>query len=360
MTTSALVRSSLAGLSLRDLEYAVAVADFRHFGRAAEHCGVSQPALSEQLRKLEAVLGAPLFERTARRVEITPPGELLLRQARIVLRESFGLIEMARARTDPLEGPLRVGVIPTLGPYYLPSVLRMLRSDFPGLELRLQEGLTEGLTEALHRGSLDAILIALPIPGDAVVTVEPLFFERFRLLAPSGHPLLDAGVLHPEDLPGEDLLLLEQGHCLRDQTISLCRLPGPRGREARHASSLEMLRHMVAAGEGYALMPWLATGQGAGPDGAASALNSLVQSRVLELGRDGARPGRIIALGWRATDPRGQHFSRLATFLRDAAPEGTEPVRDDGAVVAPRVPTSRTGSGRSRLRAAGRAGSAAG
>ncbi len=346
----AAVRSSLAGLSLRDLEYAVAVADFRHFGRAAEHCGVSQPALSEQLRKLEAMLGAPLFERTARRVEITPPGELLLRQARIVLRESFGLVEMARAQTDPLDGPLRVGVIPTLGPYYLPSVLRMLRRDFPGLELRLQEGLTEGLTETLHRGGLDAILVALPMPGEAVVTVEPLFFERFRLLAPSGHPLLDAGVLHPEDLPGEDLLLLEEGHCLRDQTISLCRLPGPRGGEARHASSLEMLRHMVAAGEGYALMPGLATGASGGADGpgATSALSSLVQSRALELGRDGARPGRIVALGWRATDPRGVHFSRLAAFLRDAAPEGTEPMRDDLAISPDGAVASRTGSGRRR------------
>ncbi len=357
-----MARSSLAGLSLRDLEYAVAVADFRHFGRAAEHCGVSQPALSEQLRKLEAMLGTTLFERTARRVEITAPGELLLRQARIVLRESFGLIEMARAQTDPLDGPLRVGVIPTLGPYYLPLVLRMLRSDFPGLELRLQEGLTEDLTEALHRGSLDAILVALPMPGDAVVVVEPLFFERFRLLAPTGHPLLDAGVLHPEDLPGEDLLLLEEGHCLRDQTISLCQLPGPRGAEARHASSLEMLRHMVAAGEGYALMPGLATGPSGAADGlgAASALNTLVQSRALALGREGARPGRIIALGWRATDPRGEHFSRLAAFLRGAAPDGTEPARDDVAVGLTGVPPPRTGSaGRRRPpSAAGRAASA--
>ncbi len=345
-----MIRSSLAGLSLRDLEYAVAVADFRHFGRAAEHCGVSQPALSEQLRKLEAVLGAALFERTARRVEITPPGELLLRQARIVLREGFGLIEMARAQTDPLDGPLRIGVIPTLGPYYLPLVLRMLRSDFPGLELRLQEGLTEDLTEALHRGSLDAVLVALPAPAEGVMTVEPLFFERFRLLAPTGHPLLDAGVLHPEDLPGEDLLLLEEGHCLRDQTISLCRLPGPRGRDARHASSLEMLRHMVAAGEGYALMPGLATGPSGGPDGlgAASALSVLVQSRALGLGREGARPGRIIVLGWRATDPRGAHFSRLAAFLRDAAPEGTEATRHDRAAGPAGGPVTRTASRRRR------------
>src|ERR1700710_102603 len=144
-----MTRSSLAGLSLRDLEYALAVAEFRHFGRAAEHCGVSQPALSEQLRKLESILGATLFERAPRRVEVTAHGEVLLRQARIVLREALGLMEIARAGSSPLDGPLRVGVIPTLGPYYLPLVLRALRAGFPGLELRLQEGLTHELAESL-------------------------------------------------------------------------------------------------------------------------------------------------------------------------------------------------------------------
>jgi LysR family transcriptional regulator, hydrogen peroxide-inducible genes activator len=280
---------------------------------------VSQPALSEQLRKLESILGATLFERAPRRVEVTAHGEVLLRQARIVLREALGLMEIARAGSSPLDGPLRVGVIPTLGPYYLPLVLRALRAGFPGLELRLQEGLTHELAESLHRGTLDAILAALPIAGDAVTT-EALFFEPFQLLVPAGHPLLSAGPVHPEDLPGEDLLLLEEGHCLRDQAISLCRLPGSGGRHARYASSLEMLRHMVAAGEGYTLMPRLAIGVMSGP----GALDSLVQVRPLQPGQDGSAPGRVIALGWRATDPRGSHFSRLAHFLRDAAPQGTE------------------------------------
>lgn len=314
-------RSSLSGLSLRDLEYAVAVAEFRHFGRAAEHCGVSQPALSEQLRKLEAVLGVPLFERAARRVEITTHGEALLRQARVVLREAFGLLEMARAHLNPLDGLLRIGVIPTLGPYYLPLVLRVLRSGFPGLELRLQEGLTHDLIDQLHRGNLDAMLAALPLPSDAVAS-ETLFFERFQLLMPAHHRLLDTGMLHPEDLTGEDLLLLEEGHCLRDQAISLCRLPGSGSRRARHASSIEMLRHMVAAGEGYAVMPRLATRSMEGTDG----LGGLLQIRPLEARPGGAAPGRLIGMAWRSTDPRGQHFTRLAGFLRDNAPDGTERV----------------------------------
>ena len=316
-----MIRSNLAGLSLRDLEYAVAVAEFRHFGRAAEHCGVSQPALSEQLRKLESVLGTPLFERAARRVEITVQGEILLRQARLVLREAFGLLEMAHAQASPLNGLLRIGVIPTLGPYYLPLVLRTLRAGFPGMELRLQEDLTHHLVESLHRGNLDAILAALPLPTDAVAT-DALFFERFQLLMPAEHKLLTIGALHPEDLPGEDLLLLEEGHCLRDQAISLCRLPGSNGLKARHASSIEMLRHMVAAGEGYAVMPSLATRFMDGAGG----LDSLLRLRPLESSPAGASPGRTIGLAWRATDPRGPEFARLAAFLRDNAPEGTEPV----------------------------------
>nr|WP_321983916.1 LysR substrate-binding domain-containing protein [uncultured Lichenicoccus sp.] len=316
-----MTRTHLSGLSLRDLEYALAVADLRHFGRAAERCGVSQPALSEQIRKLEALLGAPLFERTGRRIELTGHGEILLRQARIVLREALGLLEMASAGTDPLQGALRVGVIPTLGPYYLPLVLRALRDRFAGLELQLHEGRTSVLVEQLQRGSLDSILAALPLSGDQIDSTA-LFFERFQLLLPAGHRLLDAPVLRPEDLPGRDLLLLEEGHCLRDQAISLCSLPGPTGHHARHASSLEMLRHMVAAGEGYTLMPQLATRLTDAPD----ALGGLLQLRPLGAGASGAAAGRTIGLAWRATDPRGPHFARLGAFLRDRAPDGTEPV----------------------------------
>lgn len=153
--------NTLAGLSLRDLEYAVAVADVGHFGRAAERCGVSQAGLSEQVRKLEPQLGVALFERTTRRVTVTSEGEALRRQAREVLGAARVLLEMGRSRTDPLAAPLRLGVIATLGPYYLPALLRDVRRRYPKLELRLQEGLTASLVAGLHAGELDAVLLAL-------------------------------------------------------------------------------------------------------------------------------------------------------------------------------------------------------
>ncbi|ONG48983.1 LysR family transcriptional regulator [Pseudoroseomonas deserti] len=303
---------TLAGLSLRDLEYAVAVAELRHFGRAAERCGVSQPALSEQIRKLEALLGVTLFERQARRVEVTAQGAVLLAQARAVMREARGLLDLAQQQAAPLSGPLRLGVIATLGPYYLPRVLRDVRARFPELVLRLQEGRTAGLVAALEAGELDAALIALPPPAGNLAA-EPLFFEPFLLACPPGHPLLARRRLTLQALQGAEeadrLLLLEEGHCLRDQALSLCALP--RGdREERFASSLEMLRHMIAAGEGFSLLPALA-GQAGGGE-----LDGLVATRPLD--EDGI--GRQIGLVWRGTDPRRDDFSQLAGFLKETAP----------------------------------------
>jgi LysR family hydrogen peroxide-inducible transcriptional activator len=300
--------NSLAGLSLRDLEYAVAIADLQHFGRAAERCGVSQAGLSEQVRKLETLLGTALFERTTRRIAVTPRGEKLLRQAREVLGAARVLLEMARGHTDPLGGPLWLGVIATLGPYYVPGLLRAARERFPQLELRLQEGLTTPLLQALRSGELDIILAALPLPGDGV-EAEALFFEPFQAVLPAGHVLAVRRTLSVSDLAGEGLLLLEEGHCLRDQALSLCGLSAP-ARESRLATSLEMLRHMIAAGEGHSLLPLLA---------AQERVDALVQVRALE----GEDAGRTIGLAWRASDPRAASFRALAAFLRGTAPAGT-------------------------------------
>ncbi len=307
---------TLAGLSLRDLEYAVAVAELRHFGRAAERCGVSQAGLSEQVRKLEGLLGVALFERTTRRIAVTPQGEALLRQAREVLGGARVLLDMAGSRAGPLTGPLRLGVIATLGPYYLPAVLRDARAAFARLELRVQEGRTAGLVHALHGGELDAVLLALPVPAEAM-TVEPLFFEPFRVVVPADHPLAQRPALALADLAGEGLLLLEEGHCLRDQALALCGA----ARGTRYASSLEMLRHMIAAGEGYSLLPALAAGERVELDG-------LLRIRDLT----GAPVGREIGLVWRATDPRSAGFRDLAAFLRRTVPPG--------AVASARTPPS--------------------
>ena len=160
-----MTEAGLAGLSLRDLEYALAVADLRHFGRAAERCGVSQPALSEQIRKLEALLRVPLFDRSRKSVEVTPEGVELLRHARTVVQEARALLHSARLHDDPLSGRLRLGVIPTLGPYYLPTVLQALRGAFPGLAMRLEEGMTDRIVERMQAGVIDLVLIALPAPA---------------------------------------------------------------------------------------------------------------------------------------------------------------------------------------------------
>ena len=316
-----MAQQHLTGLSLRDLDYAMAVAEQAHFSRAAEQCGVSQPGLSEQIRKLEAILGTRLFERGRGGVSPTASGQILLRQIAVVVREARSLLEMARSQSGALNGPIDLGVIPTLGPYYVPLVLRDLRAQFPELVLRLQENQTTALLDALARFTLDAALVALPVDGDGLAT-RPLFFEPFRVLLPVGHPLSSNDEVALSALGADDLLLLEEGHCLRDQAMSLCHVPdGARsGRRApRTATSLEMLRHMVAAGEGYALMPFLATRE-------TSELSGLVRLRPLLRSPQAPCAGRTIGLVWRATDPRGPDFDQLATLLRRNAPLEMQPV----------------------------------
>jgi LysR family hydrogen peroxide-inducible transcriptional activator len=299
----------LSGLSLRDLDYAVAIAELRHFGRAAERCHVSQPTLSEQIRKLEALLGVTLFERLPRRVEVTQQGAPLIEQARLILRHARGLLDLAQHQAEPLAGRLRLGVISTLGPYYLPALLRDVRERFPQLVLRLQEGRTAALVEALEQGELDVALVALPAPSALLGSAE-LFFEPFLLACPRGHRLQDLPRVSLEELQSGELLLLEEGHCLRDQALSLC--PMPRGeREERFATSLEMLRHMIAAGEGFSLLPQLAV-QGRADPGELIAIRRLDQPEV----------GRRIGLVWRNTDPRRESFTALAAFLRQMSPLG--------------------------------------
>ncbi len=298
-----------AALSLRDLQYAVAVGQCRHFGRAAARCAVSQPALSEQIRKLEAALGVVLFERGRAGVRVTARGAELLRQAERVLAEAHGLLEMAHAPAGALGGELRLGCIQTLGPYYLPTLLRQVRAALPGLALRLSEGQTEPLLDQLRAGEVDAALLSLPLPADGIVHA-PLFRERFVLVCPVGHPLAALPRLHLPDLAREGLILLEEGHCLRDQALSLCAAASP---QLRLAAGIETLWHMIAAGEGYSLLPALSlAGRGA--------MEGLVTTRPLPE----PEAARTLALAWRSTDPRGPELGRLVALLRGALPEGVE------------------------------------
>ena len=300
------MNTSLSGLSLRDLEYAVAVARTRHFGRAADQCGVSQPALSGQVRKLEAMLGVTLFERGRRGVHITGQGQALLARAERVLGEAHSLVEMARGSAQTLARLLRLSAIQTLGPYYLPFLVRQARAAYPDLLLRLEEGQTAALLESLRAGTTDLVLAALPLPEDGL-TVRPLFCEPFILVCPAGHRLAGLPRLSLPDLAADGLLLLEEGHCLRDHALSLCEgvTPG-----ARHATSLETLWHMILAGEGFSLMPALSL---AGRPG----MQELVTCRALHE----PEAGRTIALVWRSTDPRGAAFAELAGVLRRSLPE---------------------------------------
>jgi len=302
----------LASLSLRDLEYAVAVGRERNFGRAAESCSVSQAALSEQVRKLESVLGVPLFERTTRKVEPTVRGREILQQAEALLGAARRLLDDAHRSAEPLSGELRLGVIPTLGPYYMPFAIALCRERFPRLSLRLRESTTDELLVALRNGELDAILLALPVPLDGLVA-EPLFFEPFRLACPSDHEFAQRQHVGLRELRHGPLLLMEDGHCLRDQALSLCN-PRPLPNQSRYASSLEMLRAMIAAGEGISVIPLLAAAEH-------TSMHGMIAYREI----DEARAGRTIALVWRATETRADDLRAIAAFMRNELPAGVEP-----------------------------------
>lgn len=244
-------------MNLRDLEYLVALAAHRHFGRAAAACYVSQPTLSTQIKKLESELGVVLIERGSRSVLLTAAGEEVVSRARHLLDDADQIRRIARAVADPESGTLRLGLFPTVAPYLLPHVVGGLRARFPRLELLLVEEKSPELIERLRAGTLDAALLALPLQEE-FLAVEPLFREEFLLAMPAGHAFATA----PEPLPveamaGQELLLLEDGHCLREQALAVCSMSGGHERGGFRATSLETLRHMVATGAGMTLLPEL-------------------------------------------------------------------------------------------------------
>jgi LysR family hydrogen peroxide-inducible transcriptional activator len=301
---------NISSLTLRDLEYLIAVAKHRHFRKAAESCHVSQPALSVQIRKIEDFLGLQLFERSNRNVVITRAGERVARQARIVLEEAQKIAALVHRETEPLSGSLRLGAIATLGPYLMPHLLGALRKRFPKLELLIKEGLTDQLVGDLRTGGLDTVLAAPTFNTDGL-KLRPLFYEPFLLAVPRGHPLESKEPLRTKDLNSRDMVLLEDGHCLRDQSIQIC--PSNRRRDFRefHATSLETLRHLVATGFGYSLIPWLAVQ----PD---DRLKNLISYRPFE--RKAA--GRTIVLACRERFGRLNDIDALAGFIREHVPGG--------------------------------------
>ena len=268
---------------------------------------MSQPALSEQVRKLEALLGVTLFERGRRGVQVTEQGRAVLDRAERLLADAHGLVEMARGATATMSHSLRLAAIQTLGPYYLPFLVRRVRALHPKLNLRLEEGQTEPLLASLRAGATDLVLAALPLPLDDL-NVVALFREPLVLVCPAGHRLADLPRLSLTDLASDELILLEEGHCLRDHALSLCEATSP---SARHATSVETLWHMILAGEGYSLLPALSL---AGRD----PMHELVTCRALSE----PEAARTIALAWRRTDPRGPAFDDLAHMLTQDLPPG--------------------------------------
>ena len=304
-------------MTLRELRYLVALADLGHFGRAAEACHVSQPTLSTQLRKLEESLGVTLFERTNRRLHVTPAGERIVAGARRVLSEADAIVALARSSTAPLAGPFDLGVIPTLGPYLLPWLLPPLERAYPDLRLAVHEDLTGHLLELLRAHRIDAALLALPVEDGELDTL-PLFDEPFFLALPPGHRLAGTkAAASQSDLRREHLLLLGEGHCFRDQALAVCGFETPpyrsRGTDVR-ATGLETIRRMVAAGLGCTLLPAMAL---SGDEG---------RGRTFEVRPLDAGACRRIGLAWRRSYPRVADVERLAGVVRDHLPASVRAV----------------------------------
>lgn len=244
-------------MNLKDLKYLVALADTGHFGKAAERSFVSQPTLSAQLKKLEEYLGVKLVERQPKNVQLTEVGKQVVMHARRMLDDGDQIVALARNNTDPLAGKLKVALIPTVGPYLLPRVMLKIRRALPHLELMLYEYQTEELLKRLRSGEIDLGIIALPAAQDGLES-RRLFEEAFMVAMPQHHALADKSAIKVQDLKGQALLLLEDGHCLREQALEVCNRVDVREVEDYRATSLETLRQMVIAGLGITLLPELA------------------------------------------------------------------------------------------------------
>ena len=318
-------------MNLRDLKYLVALADHKHFGRAAAACYVSQPTLSTQIKKLEDELGVPLVERAPRKVMLTPAGRDAAERARRIVAEVEQMKEAARRSQDPEAGTVRLGMFPTLGPYLLPHVVPRIRARFPHLELLLVEEKSDVLLSRLREGKLDAGLLALPVADEQLHT-EFLFEEPFVLAVPESHPLAQRGSLTLAELSHQQLLLLEDGHCLREQALDVCRLSGANEKSEFRATSLETLRQMVAADVGITLLPTLAVK----PPVARS-------PNIHLLGFSDSHPSRRIAMVWRKSSAMSGFLQVFAQVFRELPPGLFQPdapvPATPTAAVAPPAPS---------------------
>ncbi|WP_299444114.1 LysR substrate-binding domain-containing protein [uncultured Rhodospira sp.] len=293
--------------SPRQLRYLVTVAETLHFGQAADRCNVTQSTLSAGIRELEGLLGVTLIERQSRRrVVITPIGHEIVARAERLLADTETLVDVAAAGSSPLSGLLRLGVIPTIGPYLLPAALPDIRRRYPDLRLYLREALTDTLLEALAAGRLDAVLVATPFDLRGMASVA-LGDEDVVAALPADHRLAGHATLREDDLAGETVLVLEDGHCLRDHALAACRMDRGRSDQRFQATSLATLTQMVAAGLGVTLLPRMAVGREVVPDG------GVVVRDLADV-----RTARTLTLAWRPGAAREADFRLLADLLREA------------------------------------------
>lgn len=287
-------------MNIRDLKYLVALMDYRHFGKAADACFVSQPALSMQIKKLEEHLGVQLLERTNKSVMLTAIGAELGERARDVIQQVDEMREIARSAADPYSGELRLGIFPTLAPYLLPHIMPQLTKKFPRLSLLLREEQTALLIEKLRQGKIDAAILALPVTENGFTSM-PLFNEDFLLAVSKAHRFAKKKRIDQKELQGEQLLLLEDGHCLRDQALTFCYQLNAKENQNFRATSLETLRHMVAAEVGMTLIPELACKKNDG---------------VVYLPFHHPAPRREIGIVWRNTSARHEILNDIATQVK--------------------------------------------
>ena len=298
-------------MNIRDFEYLVALDELRSFRKASERCHVTQPTLSGQLRKLEDYLGVLLVERTKRKVMLTPVGKEVVRRARLILQEVEQIEEISVSFKDPMQGKLRMGLIPTLGPYLLPFMIPAMVQEYPRLQLFLYEEQTHILLKKLSDAELDVIILALPVSSSGLSEIE-LFDEPFLLALPRGHELSIQDNVSLSDLSEERILLLEDGHCLRDQALEVCMMAGATENPEFQGTSLETLRHMVSAGMGVTLMPYYSVFPNSGSN-----------PPMTYLQFDAPVPSRKIGLLFRESSQRREGFLSIANTIRSSLPDFT-------------------------------------
>ena len=297
-------------ISLQEMRYIVALGQECHFGKAASLCNITQPTLSIKIKDIEEKLGVTLFDRSQKKIALSAAGELILEQAKKTLLEANKISEILQHSKDPMAGTLHIGIIPTIGPYLVPRLIAPIKKAFPELRLNIREDLTHHLIDQLDSGQLDFILISPPLPNHHFELID-LYHEPFVLALPAIHPLCAKETIAISDIQKYTILLLEEGHCLRDQTLDICTSKNIRSSEEIMGTSLETLRQMIALNAGISLFPQLSVSTLTNPG-----LKNEIQYRPLS----SDKIGRLVSIAYRQGYPRAETIKKLAQFIKKHLP----------------------------------------